>query len=528
MVLGCGGWVPEGIHGIGSGAASYSSSSNISVTAGEIAGLSPGSASFSAAVLQGVPEYAFNYCAGGSCPTGGYGGSTSGAVTGVTPVITGIAPSDWNAGATTTVTLTGQYFGTNTPTLTFNPASGITYALSSQNDTQIVASVTVSSSTPTETAAVTVSNGGYSGQQFQGGVGQSATSTPANAQVTVARPVTISITSNGFAITTAQCNGASGTNPLISPGGANTPPTMPQLTYALQNGPSGNVTWRLEVNDGRADSSGPTDRLYPAATAPGPGSSQDWGTSGNIGGNATITASYAGGSTSASFCILGANPVVANVVSFLQNQPGYFWAVPFLVSQESSTQQFNYNNNSITPYGFPLSDGPTGWGYGVMQLSNGTGTTDQLWNWQSNVVKGMQLLLSLEGLGDTFWTAQLSTSANSTIQIGNDIESQCTFTPIAGRTPSGAPHSYADAIILKRYNSAAANHDYVGYNVAVDAQNSLKPPQIGISPINVWTQPTIGSPDWTAQAPPQPNVWYVQQLAGNLTNYVASVCSHGN
>ena len=192
------------------------------------------------------------------------------------------------------------------------------------------------------------------------------------------------------------------------------------------------------------------------------------------------------------------------------------------------TQQFNYNNNSITPYGFPLSDGPTGWGYGVMQLSNGTGTTDQLWNWQSNVVAGMQLLLSLEQLGDTFWTAQLSTSANSTIQIGNDIESQCTFTPITGRTPSGGPHSYADAIILKRYNSAAANHDYVGYNVAVEAPNSGKPPQIGINPINVWTQPTIGSPNWTAQAPPQPNVWYVQQLARNLTNYVASVCSHGN
>jgi hypothetical protein len=109
---------------------------------------------------------------------------------------------------------------------------------------------------------------------------------------------------------------------------------------------------------------------------------------------------------------LGANPVVSNVVSFLQTQPGYFWAVPFLVSQESSTQQFNYNNNSITPYGFPYSDGPTGWGYGVMQLSNGTAPTDQLWNWQSNVVAGMQLLLSLEQLGDTFWTAQLSTSAN--------------------------------------------------------------------------------------------------------------------
>ena len=52
--------------------------------------------------------------------------------------------------------------------------------------------------------------------------------------------------------------------------------------------------------------------------------------------------------------------------------------------------------------------------------------------------------------------------------------------------------------------------------------------RVRVSPINVWTQPTVGSPNWTAQGPPMPIVWYVQQLAGNLTNYVAAVCSHGN
>jgi len=282
-------------------------------------------------------------------------------------------------------------------------------------------------------------------------------------RIAAAAPPTISITSSGFAITTAQCNGSSGTSALISPGGAFTSPIMPPLTYTLQNGPAGNVTWQLNVNDGRADSVGPDVRTYPGAISAGPSSTQDWGTLGNIGGNATITATYTGGSVSASFCILGTNPAVSNVLSYLQAQPaGYFWAVPFLVSQESSTEQFNYNNNSITPYGFPLSDGPSGWGYGVMQLSNGTGTTDQLWNWQSNVVAGMTLLASLESLGDGFWAAQISASASSPIQIGNDSESLCEFTPISGRTSSGSPHSYADAIILKRYNSAAMNHDYVG------------------------------------------------------------------
>jgi hypothetical protein len=171
-------------------AATYSSSSNISAIAGEVAGLSPGSATLSATVSGGVPEYTPSYCGGGACPTGGYGGSTSGTVTDVTPVITGINPSDWNAGATTPVTFTGQYFGTNTPTLNFNPSSGITYTISSSNDTQIVANITVSAGTPAETVAVTVTNGGYNGQQFQGGTGQSAQSMAANAQVQAAAPAT--------------------------------------------------------------------------------------------------------------------------------------------------------------------------------------------------------------------------------------------------------------------------------------------------------------------------------------------------
>jgi hypothetical protein len=283
------------------------------------------------------------------------------------------------------------------------------------------------------------------------------------------------------------------------------------------------------VNDGRADKHGPDVITYTAVVSVGPNSTQNWGTLGNIGGNATITASYTGGSASAPFCILGANPVVSNVISYLQTQPGYFWPVPFLVQQESSTQQFNNHNNSNTPYGFPISDGPNAWGYGVMQLTNPPGTTDQLWNWQSNVIAGMELLNSLESDGDDFWETQYATSAGSPILIGNDSESTCTFAPSFGRTPAGSPHSYADAIILKRYNSAATNHQYIGFDVPADPVNPRNPnPQLGISPITVWSQPAVGSANWTAPAPPTPMVWYVQQRAKNLTNYVEAVCSHGN
>jgi hypothetical protein len=83
------------------------------------------------------------------------------------PVITGIYPSDWYAGTTQSVTFTGQYFGTNGPTLTFSPATGISYSLTSYNDTQIAANVTVASGTPNEAVDVAVTNNGY-GSGFVG------------------------------------------------------------------------------------------------------------------------------------------------------------------------------------------------------------------------------------------------------------------------------------------------------------------------------------------------------------------------
>jgi hypothetical protein len=108
-----------------------------------------------------------------------------GNVTNNTPILTGIDPSNWPSGATTpSVTFSGQYFGTNAPTLTFSPSSGISYSLVSYNDTQIVANITVASGTPTEEVDVSVTNNGYGGTGFQSGGGAvSATSAPVYATV---------------------------------------------------------------------------------------------------------------------------------------------------------------------------------------------------------------------------------------------------------------------------------------------------------------------------------------------------------
>jgi hypothetical protein len=92
-----------------------------------------------------------------------------------TPVLTGIDPSDWPAdGIAYQVTFTGQYFGTNQPTLTFSDST-IGYSLLSYNDTQIVAYVTVPSGTPDEDVTVGVTSAGYYGRSgFLSGGGQNS------------------------------------------------------------------------------------------------------------------------------------------------------------------------------------------------------------------------------------------------------------------------------------------------------------------------------------------------------------------
>ena len=104
-----------------------------------------------------------------------------------TPIITGISPSTWIAGGPATgVTLTGQDFGSNVPTLTFSPSSGISYTVTGHNDSTIEASITVASGTPNEDVSVSVTNNGYGGNSFApvyGSGGEPAESTPATAFV---------------------------------------------------------------------------------------------------------------------------------------------------------------------------------------------------------------------------------------------------------------------------------------------------------------------------------------------------------
>lgn len=164
------------------------------------------------------------------CPvTFGAPGGASGTVYDATPVITGISPAVLDAGTTTQLILTGSGFGTNAPTLTLSPSSSISYSLTSYNDTEILAQVSVAANTPTETLNVSVTSNGYSGQGFTGGSGQnSAKSSPSSIQVQApnAPRVTISIAFTGskspgdnlsFTASTTDCSNSLGLQNCPSP-----------------------------------------------------------------------------------------------------------------------------------------------------------------------------------------------------------------------------------------------------------------------------------------------------------------------
>ena len=158
------------------------------VSAGVVTAVGPGAVSMDA--YDGYfPDY-FHACYGSDtdlvCPmVQGVDASAGGTITNNTPMITGIYPSDWTSGTTTLgVTFTGQYFGTNAPTLSFSPSNGISYGLVSYSDTQVVANINVATGTPNEQVTVTITNNGYGGLGFQSGGGRvSPTSAPVSASV---------------------------------------------------------------------------------------------------------------------------------------------------------------------------------------------------------------------------------------------------------------------------------------------------------------------------------------------------------
>lgn len=122
-----------------------------------------------------------------------------------TPVLSGVQPDVWPSGQTTTgVVFSGQYFGTNPPTLNFSPGGTVSYTVTSSNDTQIIADVTVAQGTPDEDVDISVTSNGSNGQPFAPTGGGEPTGGPVKATISapIAAPeVTVIAWINGDLVT---------------------------------------------------------------------------------------------------------------------------------------------------------------------------------------------------------------------------------------------------------------------------------------------------------------------------------------
>ena len=123
-----------------------------------------------------------------------------------TPVITGISPSVWQAGAgPIQVAIYGQHFGSNLPNVQLSD-SGIGHQISSYSDGEIVLSnVAVPAADPGETVYITVTANGYNGNGFFAGTGGgSPQSGPTSAQVLPRPSTTLSQSPQNLSLSTGD------------------------------------------------------------------------------------------------------------------------------------------------------------------------------------------------------------------------------------------------------------------------------------------------------------------------------------
>jgi len=126
-------------------------------------------------------------------------GDGGGAPPDLTPIITSVTPNVWNAGSTVSpVTINGNAFGTNRPTLAFSDPS-LSHSLSSYNSSQIVAAVTIPPNTPNEDVTLTVTSTGSGGSGFFSGGGETSPTSAPSPIVSVSQRCPSSISISGTA-----------------------------------------------------------------------------------------------------------------------------------------------------------------------------------------------------------------------------------------------------------------------------------------------------------------------------------------
>jgi hypothetical protein len=141
---------------------SNSNSAQVGANTGVVTGKSAGSVVITVE-LPSLVVTTGEICSNGAqipCPTANLGSGAGGTVADGTPVINSINPDYWPAGATTTGTIDGQYFGTN-PTVSLSDPT-ITFSYTPVSDGQINFSATVPQYN-SNAVTLTVTSNGYNG-----------------------------------------------------------------------------------------------------------------------------------------------------------------------------------------------------------------------------------------------------------------------------------------------------------------------------------------------------------------------------
>jgi 3D (Asp-Asp-Asp) domain-containing protein len=165
------------------------------------------------------------------------------------PAITSVSPNVWDAGTTTSFSLSGAGFGTS-PSLSVTGTGILSYAKTSASDTQINGTVTVDANAPAQNVTITVTSNGYgSGFQSNGGYSNNIATTaqisPATVALNLSRSTLSLVNMAGYpshGTYTVSSSLSSGNNSAFTVGltSGMTPQTSPNsmtLTAAANSGP---------------------------------------------------------------------------------------------------------------------------------------------------------------------------------------------------------------------------------------------------------------------------------------------------
>ena len=332
----------------------------------------------------------------------------------------------------------------------------------------------------------------------------------------------------------------------ITPGSAAAPPQMPKL-QASATGPSLTDTmhWNLYALDGhRIDVSGSatnfqqTDAevIIPSGEATSTRDlavSNPWNIYNEPGPHAPTMASFFGGdsvslgyqfdkgaSGTFSFSILGFNPKAADIISYISSHaPGYRYAT-WIIDWESKFQQFNQTQSDYSGDldGEPNWGSPDGWGLGQVD-GNGskrTITSDEIWNWQTNLNSSFQVMQQKRKAAAQYFTSvQLWCALNGRTYVPPPATTivESAFLDANNNVPTThTPITFLEAAEITLYNGATVIHTLpVGKPLKGQAQQTA--PQVSCWDFDINNLNTHTSLVWTL----------VQETSGNQNDYLYNV-----